>query len=56
MVACLKLPNLVKVAFLLSKVTDTEHSLSRFCFRSRQMAKAQPTAWLRRSPWKQEKI
>ena len=29
-------------------------SFSRFCFFSRQIAKAQPTAWLSRSPWKQQ--
>lgn len=50
MVACLKLPCLVNALFSLSTVMDTAHSLSRCCFFSRQMANAQPTAWLRRSP------
>lgn len=47
-----KEPSRVKVVLLVSKVAVTPHSFSRFCFRSRQAANAQPTAWLRRSPWK----
>jgi hypothetical protein len=31
--------------------TVTLHSRSRFCFRSRQIWNAQPTAWLKRSPY-----
>ena len=47
-------PSRVKVVLLASKVAVTPHSFSRFCFRSRQAANAQPTAWLRRSPWKRQ--
>lgn len=43
-------PSRVKVVLLASKVAVTPHSFSRFCFRSRQAANAQPTAWLSRSP------
>lgn len=39
-----KEPSRVKVVLLASKVAVTPHSFSRFCFRSRQAAKAQPTA------------
>lgn len=51
-VVCLKDPILVKLVLSWENVTSTPvlESLSRFCLRSRQMAKAQPTAWLRRSP------
>lgn len=42
-VTCLKLPSRVKDVELSLKVTVTA-SFSRFCFFSRQMAKAQPTA------------
>lgn len=45
-----KEPSRVKVVLLASKVAVTPHSFSRFCFRSRQAAKAQPTAWLSLSP------
>jgi hypothetical protein len=45
-----KLPDRVKVEVLESKVMLTPMSFSRFCFRSRQAAKAQPTAWLNLSP------
>ena len=48
-VVCLKDPVRVKLVPFWLKVTDTE-SFSLFCFFSRQRAKAQPTAWLRRSP------
>ena len=51
-VACLKLPILVKLELELSKFIVTGHSRSRFCFFSKHMANAHPTAWLRRSPWK----
>ena len=44
MVPCLKLPKRVKDASSLLKAIDTEQSLSRSCFFSKQMAKAQPTA------------
>lgn len=54
MVPCRKLPNLVKEASSLLKAMETEHNLSRSCFFSRQMAKAQPTAWLNRSPLKKK--
>lgn len=37
-------PSRVKVVLLASKVAVTPHSFSRFCFRSRQAANAQPTA------------
>lgn len=50
MVACLKLPIRVKLELELSKFIVTAHSRSRFCFFSKHMAKAHPTAWLRRSP------
>ena len=43
-------PSRVKVVLLASKVAVTPHSFSRFCFRSRQAANAQPTAWLSLSP------
>lgn len=39
-----KEPSRVKVVLLVSKVAVTPHSFSRFCFRSRQAANAQPTA------------
>lgn len=39
-----KEPSRVKVVLLASKVAVTPHSFSRFCFRSRQAANAQPTA------------
>lgn len=42
----------MKVVRLASKVAVTPHSFSRFCLRSKQEAKAQPTAWLSRSPCK----
>lgn len=45
-----KEPSRVNVVRLASKVAVTPHSFSRFCFRSRHAANAQPTAWLRRSP------
>lgn len=37
-------PSRVNVVLLASKVAVTPHSFSRFCFRSRQAANAQPTA------------
>lgn len=37
-------PSLVNVVLLASKVAVTPHSFSRFCFRSRHAANAQPTA------------
>lgn len=43
-------PSLVNVVLLASKVAVTPHSFSRFCFRSRHAANAQPTAWLNLSP------
>lgn len=43
-------PSRVKVVLFASKVAVTPHSFSRFCLRSKQAAKAQPTAWLSRSP------
>lgn len=46
-----KEPSRVKVVRLASKVAVTPHSFSRFCFRSKHAANAQPTAWLSRSPW-----
>lgn len=46
-----KEPSRAKLVRLASKEAVTPHSFSRFCLRSRQAAKAQPTAWLRRSPW-----
>lgn len=49
---CLKLPLLVKVEVFESNVIVTPHSLSLRCFLSRHAAKAQPTAWLKRSPCK----
>ena len=55
MVACLKLPILVKLELELSKFIVTGHSRSRFCFFSKHMANAHPTAWLRRSPCKKGK-
>lgn len=45
-----KLPVRVNVELDESKFIVTLHSLSRFCFRSRQTANAQPTAWLNLSP------
>jgi hypothetical protein len=52
-----KLPDLVKVDVLLSYVIVTPHSFSRFCFLSRQTAKAHPTAWLSLSPcWTPENM
>jgi hypothetical protein len=42
--AALKLPERVNVELEVSKFIVTLHSLSRFCFRSKQTAKAQPTA------------
>jgi hypothetical protein len=48
--AARKLPVRVKVELEVSKFMVTLHSLSRFCLRSKQTAKAQPTAWLSRSP------
>ena len=44
MVACLKLPIRVKLELELSKFMVTAQSWSRFCFFSKQMANAQPTA------------
>lgn len=49
---CLKLPLLVKVEVFESNVIVTPHSLSLRCFLSKHAAKAQPTAWLKRSPCK----
>ena len=43
-VACLKLPIRVKLELELSKFMVTAQSWSRFCFFSKQMANAQPTA------------
>lgn len=48
-VAWRKEPVRAKLVPLSLNCTDTA-SFSRFCFFSRQMAKAQPTAWLSRSP------
>lgn len=45
-----KEPSRAKLVRLASKVAVTPHSFSRRCFRSRQAAKAQPTAWLSLSP------
>lgn len=45
-----KLPVRVNVELFESKFMVTLHSLSRFCFLSKQTANAQPTAWLNRSP------
>lgn len=45
-----KEPLRVKVEFFASNVIVTPHSLSLFCLRSKQTAKAQPTAWDNRSP------
>lgn len=49
-VICLKEPLRVKADVAGSKDIVTPHSLSLFCLRSRQAAKAQPTAWLSLSP------
>lgn len=46
-----KEPSRAKLVRVGSKEAVTPHSFSRFCLRSRQAAKAQPTAWLKRSPW-----
>lgn len=45
-----KEPSRAKLVRLASKAAVTPHSFSRRCFRSRQAAKAQPTAWLSLSP------
>lgn len=50
-VICLKDPVRVKVEVVGSNDMVTPHSLSLFCFRSKQAAKAHPTAWLNLSPW-----
>lgn len=55
-VPTLKLPDLVKVDDFESNVMLTPHSFSRFCFRSRHTANAQPTAWLSRSPCSRTKL
>lgn len=44
-------PSRTKEVRLASKEAVTPHSFSLRCFLSRQAAKAQPTAWLSRSPW-----
>lgn len=44
-------PNRVNDVPFCEYSTVTLHSRSRFCFRSRQIWKAQPTAWLNRSPY-----
>lgn len=50
MLVCLKDPCRVKAEVLASTDMETAQRRSRCCFFSRQMANAQPTAWLRRSP------
>lgn len=50
-----KEPSRTKEVRLASKDAVTPHSFSLRCFLSRQAAKAQPTAWLSRSPWQEQR-